>query len=378
MANMNGAIAGSICFFVRAFEGGGAQRDAILLANGIAAAGRAASIVTLHDAGPLRALVDPRVPVVDLGRGGKLRMALALPRLRAFMAASGPEVFVASEAGGNALATLAAGLLGRRRPKLVLREVASPLQAKANDPYLQNRIGYRLAPLIYPRADLVVALTEGARRDLIDHFRVPATKAARLGTNAVLTDAMRDTLSRAVRRPETGLVVAVGRLSPEKDFVTLIDAVALLALRRDLRLVIAGEGPQRAQLEARIAEKGLEKVVELAGFQADPLPLLLRASLFVSSSRYEGFGNAIIEALACGVPVVATDAPHGPREILSDGKWGVLVPVGDAAALAAAVDVALNEPRDGEAGKTRAADYTAAAAAGAFLSLLENLRGKRL
>jgi len=366
-----GDSAGSVCFFVRAFEGGGAQRDAILLANGIAASGTAASIVTLDAKGPLRDLVDPGVPIIDLGRGHKLRMALAFPALRTMLKTQRPVVFVASEAAGNALGVAVVGSLPRAsRPRLVLREVASPVQARRADPYLQNRIGYWLAPFTYPRADLVVALTEAVRRDLVAHFGVPEAGAARLGTNAVLTAPMLQALAQTARQPEPGLIVAVGRLSPEKGFADLVAAMALLASRPGTRLIIAGEGTERAALDAQIASLGLGGVVQLAGFQSDPLALLRRAALFVSASHHEGLGNAIIEALASGVPVIATDAPHGPREVLADGKWGVLVPVGDPPALAKAIAAALEAPQDGTAGTVRAMDFTVEAAAAAFLKLL--------
>ena len=337
-----GKIPHGICFLVRAFSGGGAQRDAILLANGIADTGVAATIMVLDAQGPLRSLVAPAVGIVDLGRGRKLKMALALPAILSALSKTRPAVLVASEASGNALAVIATRLLPRsRRPRLVLREVASPMQARTNDPYVQNRLAYRLAPWLYPRADLVVALTK-----------------------------------RAV---EPGLLVAVGRLSQEKGFATLLEAVALVRKRRPVRLVIVGEGPDRAGLEAQIKALHLDTTVELAGFHSDPGVFLERAQLFVSSSRYEGLGNAIIEALSHGVPVVSTDAPYGPREILQDGRWGDLVPVDDAAALADAIEARLaHAADDGRNGKERAADFTVENAAATFLDILKDFGVKRL
>ncbi|MEM7567440.1 MAG: glycosyltransferase, partial [Pseudomonadota bacterium] len=319
-----GALSGRILFLVRALEGGGAQRDAILLANALADAGAPAGIVTLDASGPLADLVGPGVPVLDLGRGGRLRMALAFGPLRAALADSGARAFIASEASGNALTVLASRGLDRR-PMIVLREVASARHARRNDPYWQNRLGYRLAPSLYPRADRVLALTKAGRADLIADFRVSPERCIALGTNAVLTPDMAARIAATPRRVEPGLVVAVGRLSPEKGFDTLIDAAARLDASLPFRLVIAGEGPARGALEAQIAALGLEDRVSLPGFTADPVPLLCRAAAFVSSSTHEGFGNAIVEAMACGVPVVASDAPHGPREILGGGRWGRLV-----------------------------------------------------
>ena len=367
-------LAGRIAFFVRAFDGGGAQRDAVLLANAVARAGRPAALVTLHARGPLLGLVSPQVPVVDLGHGAKLRIARAVPALRRALREGRPSHFLASEAAGNALAILASrGLPRATRGRIVLREVASAVHAQRNDPYPQNRIAYRLAPLLYPMADQVIALTRAGRDDLVSAFRVDPDQVVALGSNAVLTTDMLARIARTPRAPEAGLVVAVGRLSPEKGFDTLIAAVGEVARHREVRLVIAGEGTMRDALEAQIAAAGLAGTVTLAGFAADTVPLLRRAALFVSASTHEGLGNAIIEAMACGVPVVATDAPHGPREVLGGGAYGTLVPVGDVQALA--------EPRSIAAlvgarcapspARTRAHAYTDEAAARALLAALD-------
>ncbi len=365
-----------IAILVRALAGGGAQRDAILLANGLAERGAASAIVTLDAAGPLRELIDPRVPLIDLGQGRKLRLAAAIPALRRFFSEHRAAVFIASEASANAIATLAVMSMPRaQRPRLVLREVASPLQARRTDPYLQNRIGYRLAPWTYPRADLVIALTEPARRDLVEHFHVPEAKAVCLGTNAVFSAAEYQRLSSAPRQMEPGLVATVGRLSAEKDFGTLIEAIAIVRQARAVRLAIAGDGPERAALEALVAARGLGDAVEFLGFQSDPTRLLLRAALFVSSSRYEGFGNVLVEAMAAGASVVATDAPYGPRAILMDGTLGALVTVGDAPALAAAIGAALDAPERSAEMRARAASFTSEAAADAVLGLLRDRLG---
>ena len=364
---MVGTNGGGICFLVRALAGGGAQRDAIQLANALAARGETVSIATLDANGPLRAQIAPEVMLHDLGHGRKRRMAAAVPTLRRFLIAQGPDVFVSSEASGNLLAIVVSRLLKRsRRLMIVLREVASPRQAMRDDPYVQNRIAYRLARFFYPAADRVLALTEAVRADLVQYFGVAPSRAIRMPSNAVMTEARLFDLAAIPRAPETDLIAAVGRLSPEKDFATLIEALAICRQHSPLRLEIAGEGPERGKLEALVARLGLDDAVTFSGFMSDPTILLARAALFVSSSRHEGFGNAIVEALACNVPVVSTDAPYGPREILEDDKWGVLVPVGDPRAMADAILAALRNPVAPD-GPVRAADFTTERAASAFL-----------
>jgi len=214
----------------------------------------------------------------------------------------------------------------------------------------------------------VVTLTDGARRDLNENFGVSADRLVKMSANAVIDAA-------AAQAPEghreKGLLVSVGRLSPEKDHATLIRAFA--KLDPALRLEIAGDGPMRDMLQSLARELGMSDRVTLTGFVTDPFPVFRRAELAVSSSRYEGFGNAIVEALACGTPVVATDCPYGPREILADGRYGLLTPVGDADALAVAITRALAATPDRAALRARAAMHTVARAADALLGIVDGL-----
>lgn len=369
---MANAARGRLAFLVRGLDGGGAQKDAILMANALAALGIPTAIVTLQASGPLRALLAEDVPLIDLGEGGKLRLASAGPALYRLMTKSPPRALIASEAGANALVSLVASTIARRhRPFILLREVATPSAALTNDPYWQNRLGYRLAPFTYPRADLVTTFTEGARQDLITRFRVPASRIVNLGTNTVVTADMRRQIEARPRRVRPGTILSVGRLSPEKGFATLLAAFARLrATHGTATLTILGEGAERQALEAEIARLGIGDHARLAGHDPNPVARLSEAALFVCASTHEGFGNAIIEALACGVPVVATDAPYGPRDILAGGRFGPLVPVGDAAALAAAMAETLDNPPDSAVLIRRAGDFAVEAAALRFRAVL--------
>jgi len=153
------------------------------------------------------------------------------------------------------------------------------------------------------------------------------------------------------------VIVTAGRLVPVKDHRTLLKAFALLRASRDARLVIFGEGPLESELRAAAQEAGIGEDVLFAGYVNDPAACYAAADLFVLSSTSEGFGNVLVEAMASGVPVVSTDAPHGPREILDDGRFGALVPVGDAAALAKAMAEMLGQPTSADVLQSRAADF---------------------
>jgi glycosyltransferase involved in cell wall biosynthesis len=166
------------------------------------------------------------------------------------------------------------------------------------------------------------------------------------------------------------VVLAAGRLTRQKDFRTLLRAFARLVSGRDLRLVILGEGPDRGALTTEINALGLNDRVALPGFDDNPFRWMARARLFVLSSAWEGLPGVLIQALACGTPVVSTDCPSGPREVLDDGRFGPLVPVGDVAALAAAMERTLDDPMPAAALKARAACYRIAPVTRQYLAAL--------
>ena len=161
----------------------------------------------------------------------------------------------------------------------------------------------------------------------------------------------------ALPTPKGPWFLGCGRLTAQKDFSTLIRAFARLQHECGAALWILGEGELRGKLEREIAALGLGSRVRLPGFVKNPFACMARASAFVLSSQWEGFGNVVTEAMACGTPVIATDCPHGPREILEDGKWGSLVPVANVDALADAMRAALANPEQQQARATAARSH---------------------
>lgn len=367
-------IAERIAVLVRAMDGGGAQRDAILLANALAARGWPVTVVSLNARGPLRDLVAPAVDIEELSASS---LKLALPAFRRAFARLGPATAVlSSEAAQNVVAYFAAASLPRAaRPRLLLREVTSPSAARALDPYLQNRLAYRLVGMAYSRCDRAITLTEGAKNDLTANFGVPVANIEVMRANAVIDPATGSRLAATEVEAGrlAGLIVSIGRLSVEKDQLTLVEAMARLPGGLNARLVLVGDGPLRARIEQAIKRLGLGARITLAGFDRDPFSWLLRAELAVCCSRFEGLGNAIIEALACGTPVVSTDCPFGPREILDGGRFGGLVPVGDPGALATAIQASLGHKPERKTLQARASSYTAGAAAMEFERIIAGL-----
>jgi glycosyltransferase involved in cell wall biosynthesis len=366
-------VPGLVAVALHNFEGGGAARDAILLCNALAAISQQVAIVVLRAGGPLASLVDPSVRVVEVP-GRHLRYAV--PSLRRTIRTLAPRVVFSSGPILN-LCCLAAvrSLPAARRPKLVLREVASPAAAQRFDPHWQDRAAYRALRFCYRYADRIITLTEGARSDLVDRFSIPERKIVAMRTNAVVTRQCAERIARwdGETGREPGLIVSIGRLSPEKNHRLLLDAMALVRPNRPWRLAIVGTGTERAALEALAQANGLSQRTTFVGYDPDPFAWMMRAEVAVCSSVYEGLCNAIIEALSCGTPVVSTDCPYGPREILQHGRYGTLVPPGDAAALASAIEAALDTPVDRQPLISRGLNYTAERTAADFLQIVADL-----
>jgi glycosyltransferase involved in cell wall biosynthesis len=230
-----------------------------------------------------------------------------------------------------------------------------------------------LARWLYPQAHRVVAVSHGVATDILHLYQLPTAKVAVI-YNPVVTPELIARSWEAVEHPwlaagEPPIILGVGRLTAQKDFATLIRAFARVRQHDEARLIILGEGEHRPILEQLIGELGLQAWVALPGFVENPYAWMRRAAVFVLSSRWEGLPTVLIEAMACGTPVVATDCPSGPREILEGGKWGKLVPVGDAVGLAEAICQTLKEGSPSDL-SIRASDFSLERAVESYLQVL--------
>jgi len=220
----------------------------------------------------------------------------------------------------------------------------------------------RLAEMLYPKADGIVTVSRDLADELTSKMPIPHDRITPI-YNPIFTPDLESLASETPTHPwlqKKGLsvILTAGRLHKVKDHRTLLRAFARLAGRPEMRLVILGEGPERTSLEALVRELGLEGKVDMPGWEPNPFAFMIHARMFVLSSRREGLPSVLIEALACGCPVVSTDGPTGPRVILEDGRWGTLVPVGDDAALAQAMEAALEAPPDRDALRRRASFFS--------------------
>lgn len=338
--------AARIAIFLPSLNGGGAERVMVTLANAFAQRGYAVDLVLAAAQGPYLKDVSPDVCVVDLKAGRVIKALLPLAR---YLRQERPVAMLVAMTHANIVALLAR-MLARAPTRLVLSERSTISVEYECAQGLAARIIYTLVRRLYTRADGIVAVSQAAATDLVRFAALPS-RAVEVIYNPFELERIQTRAAETIVHPwfEPGqppVVLAIGRLNEAKDYPTLIRAFDQLRAARPLRLLILGEGELRATLEALVAEFGLTTDdVQMPGFVANPFAYLARCGVFVLSSRYEGLPGALIEAMACGAPVVSTDCPSGPHEILDGGRWGALVPVGDAEALARALDTALSVPR---------------------------------
>lgn len=336
------AAAGRVALLLPSLDCGGAERVFVTLANAFQRRGVPVDLVVATHTGPLSREVAPAVNIVVLG--GSRVLAALVPLVR-YIRATRPRAMFATMIDMNLLAVAAARVAGRPA-RLVLREAVTPSIHRREAGGFRHTGMDWLRPWIYGNADYVISPSRGVADDLERRYGIDGRLIATI-PNPIDIEMVRG-LARGGARPaafgdgRAPLVVAVGRLSAQKDYPTLIAAFARVRRDRPARLLILGEGRQRPALERLVGELGLADDVRLPGFSENPFAFMAEAAVFVLSSRYEGLPNSLLQALAVGVPVVATDCPSGPREILDGGRWGRLVPIGDVDRMAAAIREAID------------------------------------
>jgi len=357
-----------LTFFIQDLREGGAERNVARLLSGIVARGVPTDLVVIKKEGTFFSELDPRVNVVELPQRRTLTSIIGLKR---YIDERQPVALISSLTHTNVAAVLA-NMLARKRTRLIVVE---------RNEYTRNRmlkhglvrLSYGLVPLLYRRADVVGAVSTGVRDDIATVVGVPASRVALLH-NPVSTDRLPTLAAEPVDHPwlcpgEPPVILGVGRLTEQKNFDLLLRAFAIAHRARPVRLIILGDGELRPALEARARELGIENDVALPGFDQNPFRFMSRAGAYVLSSDWEGLPTALIEAMACGTPVVATECVGGPREILKDGALGPIVPLGDETALANAILRTLKHPGDPAARIARAQDFNLDRAVDRYLAV---------
>ena len=371
----------AIAVYVPHLRTGGAELSLLRLAGGFAAGGLAVDLI-VHTMANAEMAVPAGVRITELHTTTTLDSVLALAgalrrRQPAGLLSAFPHSNVAAVAAHAWSGVDCACVLTEHAP--LSHQIAA-----------QGGWRYRaLPPLVrwaYRRADAVVAVSDGVRQDLA-RLVGPGLRLHTIANPVLDAVEVFDLPNRPnpptplhpwLQDPRLQVVLSVSRLVSEKDIPTLLHAFAQLHHQQPhTRLLVAGDGPERAALQALIHHLGLGLVAALPGRISAPRRWMQRAAVFALASRFEGFGNVLVEALASNTPVVATDCPVGPREILAGGRWGTLVPVGDALAMAAGLAGALQQQGAPPGALAHVAQFTDLAACGAYRRLLASLAAER-
>jgi glycosyltransferase involved in cell wall biosynthesis len=331
----------SIAIYIHDLSPGGVERQTLVLARELQARGADVTLIVHAMRGELISLLPQGVPVLNLDSARTLQDVI---RLRRYLLDDEPDLLMANVDHNN-IAAAAANALAGTPTKLVICQ-HNPLSAGF---HATVNWKHRVVPWFYrglaAHIDHAVAVSEGIAGELVG-VGLSRSKVSTI-YNGVIGDDFADRARAPVEHPwlsqkDRPVFVTAGRLVPMKDHQILLRALAIHLRTHPARLIVLGAGPKHAELQALAGSLGIAEHVAFAGFVSNPLPYMRAADGFVLSSRSEGFGNVLVEAMGCGTPVLSTDCPYGPSDILADGRYGILVPPRDPQALASGLEQLLD------------------------------------
>lgn len=359
-----------IGIFVSFSGAGGVERMIVNLSGGLIDRGVNVDVIPVRKKSAHLGSLHPAARVVDLGSSHTLS---SLPGLVHYLRVEKPDALLAAKDRANVIAVLARRIAGVST-RVVLRMGTTVSGALAGSRPLKQRLWYFRMKMFYPLADAVVAVSRGVANDLEKNAGL-SSSLVRVIPNPVIAPDLIPRSGEPIEHPwyrDAGppVILGVGRLTGQKDFPTLLRAFAAVRKTRPCRLIILGEGRDRSILELLAEKLGIQNHVSLPGFARNPFPYMKRAAVFVLSSRWEGSPNVLTEALALGTPVVSTDCPSGPREILDHGRFGPLVPMGNPDTMAHAILTVLKAPPEKPLLKNAVAAYTVQESSRKYLDVL--------
>lgn len=343
-----------ISLFLYSYQGGGAEKMMVKIANELHRRKYKTELILVEASGTFESLVEPGIQTTEIGGSNIFQIQYNIWK---YLHKQDTDVLLSTMEIPNIVSIIAAKSLNSI--SVVLR--------CANVNSMKERQGkYRLLPTIkrltYPYADSIITISDGVACDLAQVMNV--NKSNMMTT--IYNPAYDSNIQTKAREPvpiewltddEKDVAIGVGSMKQQKDFATLIRAVQRVEQEREFYLVILGKGELQTELESLTEELGLGNRVSFPGFVDNPYAYMAKSDVFVLSSAWEGFGNVIVEAMACGTPVVSTDCPGAPSEILNNGEYGPLVPVGDDEAMAKAINTVLDDPIGSSTLQSRAKDF---------------------
>jgi glycosyltransferase involved in cell wall biosynthesis len=324
-----------IALFLPSLRGGGAERVMVDLANAFSRKGLDVDLVLANLEGDYQSMVLDSVNIIDLSSS---RLFFSLPKLIKYIRKYSPDVLLSTMPHVNIIAVLST-LLARKKNKIYVREANTVSVAFSKLPKSKRFFWRLMMRIFYNKANAIIAPSLGVARDL-EHILALTGGSVKTIYNPVVTTELIPLSKIPVEHKwfdnhVAPVILSVGRLTLQKDYPTLLKAFKIVHETMDAKLLILGEGEDRFKLEEMIEEMCLSDSIELYGFAANPFKFMKSADLFVLSSLWEGLPNSLIQAMACGCQVVSTDCQSGPSEILQNGRYGALVPIGDEVELAA-------------------------------------------
>jgi glycosyltransferase involved in cell wall biosynthesis len=362
-----------ITFILATLQGGGIQKVTIRLIREYLRMRIPTKLITIDSSGPMHLEIPSECELIELN---SRRTRWAFWKLMSLLKQDKPEVIISAQTHLNVLVIIARILTGYPKKLIVVEHITFNDELIKRGP-LFERIRPFLIRLFYPLTDRIVAVSPAAVRSIYQYARI--NKKIDMIWNGVDIDEICERSSQPVAHHWVNgnkrIVIAMGRLTVQKNFSALLNAFAMIEPIENHHLIILGEGPEYEHLQALAKELGIQDYVDFPGFVENPFAFLAQADLFVLSSRWEGFANVVIEALACGISIVATDCPGGPADILDNQPFARIVPVDNPKEMAAAMQILLSMKFDSAVISEYARNFNIQKVAVSYLELIREMQG---
>lgn len=360
-----------VMFFVPKLDSGGAEMHAVRLANALQEFNILSAFTVLEAGGAYESQLDERISVFPLDsskfKSSSFQLASAMPSLRRHLKENDVDIIVPVMLRPTLVILLVALTMTKRLTIVSLIQVSMRF-THLRKPSLMSRLELLMMRILFPGLDGCVAISKGVKdevENVVPKLRNKLRTIYNIGkpsTSYSINNSTNLACSTKKNASSTYKFIACGRLTDQKDYATMLQALRRLPKDLEWEIDILGEGELRNSLEQLARTLGIYERVNLVGFQSDPSLWYAKADVFILSSQWEGFGNVIVEAMSAGVAVVSTDCPHGPSEIIEHGVDGLLVPPSDPRALAAAIQLVCEDvnlrKRLATGGRVRADDFS--------------------
>jgi glycosyltransferase involved in cell wall biosynthesis len=362
-----------IAIFLPSLRGGGAERVMVNLAHEFQEEGYRVDFILSKAEGSYLPKLSKRINLIDLNSN---RVFWSLKPLVKYLKSNRPPILLSALSHANVVA-LWAVKLAKTSTKVIVTEHTTLSISIMNSKNIKSKLIPILIKNFYKEASWIVAVSRGVAKDLLENLKIPREKVKVIYNPIVNEELIRlsfeDVEHRWIKNNERPIILAAGRLTDAKDYHTMIKSFKQIHDKIGAKLIILGEGKQRKKIEKLAETLGIASDVDIVGFVENPYAYMRKADLFLLTSQWEGFGNVLVEAMACGTSVISTDCPNGPREILDNGKYGYLVPVGDVEVLTATVLKHFSQPYniDKKTLISRANDFHVKKIAKEYLELLK-------